>query len=303
MWLYPNIVAWQECRRLHVPYAYVPHGMLDQYSIFGAGALKAVKKMLYLRLIESRIIAGATRLWVASAREQRHAERIWPPAAQRCTIMPCAVSVSHVRPRDPQNSMLRIPRGTKIALFFGRVHPKKNVHFLLECWRAARIPRDYQLWIVGPCAPQYQRKLEKLLASGTADNVRLHLSFVSGQDKRYLLNAADWFVLPSLQENFGIAVLEAAAIGTPVAISPEVYLGDEFPQGAEIIGLNKSDWVRFFEERMANSRWRQFRAETDKIALEHLLSVDHIVPQWVSATRNLAAVGRTGEFKAPAYHT
>jgi glycosyltransferase involved in cell wall biosynthesis len=41
------------------------------------------------------------------------------------------------------------------------------------------------------------------------------------------LSAADAFILPSHQENFGIAVAEALACGTPVLISKEVNIWRE----------------------------------------------------------------------------
>ena len=42
---------------------------------------------------------------------------------------------------------------------------------------------------------------------------------VSGEDKRIVLGGSDIFVLPSLSENFGIAVVEATVCGMPVIIS------------------------------------------------------------------------------------
>jgi len=40
------------------------------------------------------------------------------------------------------------------------------------------------------------------------------------------LQQADWFLLPSAAENFGIAVVEAMAAGTPVIVSPQVAVAD-----------------------------------------------------------------------------
>jgi glycosyltransferase involved in cell wall biosynthesis len=48
------------------------------------------------------------------------------------------------------------------------------------------------------------------------------LGFLEGEAKWQALQGADWFVLPSASENFGIAVIEALAAGTPAILSPEV---------------------------------------------------------------------------------
>ena len=289
MWLYPNIVAWRECSRLGIPYAYFPHGMLDQYSIFGAGSRKALKKRLYLWLIESRVIAGAAAVWFTAARERLHACQIWPSIAPRSTVIPYGNSIRQSPPLQPAEKMYLIPPRTKVVLFLGRVHPKKNVHFLIQCWNAARIPEDFQLWIVGPCEQGYRAQLESLAQlSKMPDRIRFLFSFVAGEDKRYLLSASEWFVLPSLQENFGNSVMESVAAGTPVAISSEVYLADQFPQDAEILPLEQSAWVRFFEDRMPNRRWRNRRSESDQAAMSERFDVDRVVNGWIAAIRELA---------------
>jgi glycosyltransferase involved in cell wall biosynthesis len=45
---------------------------------------------------------------------------------------------------------------------------------------------------------------------------------VEGERKELEMLQADWFVLPSAAENFGIAVVEALAAGTPAILSPQV---------------------------------------------------------------------------------
>jgi glycosyltransferase involved in cell wall biosynthesis len=47
---------------------------------------------------------------------------------------------------------------------------------------------------------------------------------VDGEAKTASLAAADAFVLPSFQENFGIAVVEAVAAGLPVVITEDVQV-------------------------------------------------------------------------------
>jgi glycosyltransferase involved in cell wall biosynthesis len=50
---------------------------------------------------------------------------------------------------------------------------------------------------------------------------------LSGNLKWGALSSADAFVLPSHQENFGIAIVEALACGTPVLISNKVNIWRE----------------------------------------------------------------------------
>jgi len=116
---------------------------------------------------------------------------------------------------------LRTHRRT--VLFLSRLHPVKQVELLLDAWPLveSQVP-GAQLLVAGDGDTNYIREL-RVRAARSGGTVRF-LGYVEGEAKRALLADADLFVLPSLHENFGVAVLEAVASGLPVVVTPEVQL-------------------------------------------------------------------------------
>jgi glycosyltransferase involved in cell wall biosynthesis len=112
-------------------------------------------------------------------------------------------------------------------LFLSRLHPKKQLEQLLQALALLRAHHPgvrWQLQIAGNGEPAYEAGLRRLAAQLGLELHCCWLGFVTGEAKWELLRQADWLVLPSASENFGIAVIEALAAGTPVLISPEVAL-------------------------------------------------------------------------------
>jgi glycosyltransferase involved in cell wall biosynthesis len=107
------------------------------------------------------------------------------------------------------------------VLFVSSLWPYKNCDGLLRAWALARPELgDRQLAIVGPARDeQYLAQLKALAAEAgiTGDVV-----FVGGVPLDETVNfyqAADAFVYPSLNETFGLPILEAMACGCPVVTS------------------------------------------------------------------------------------
>jgi len=98
---------------------------------------------------------------------------------------------------------------------------------------------------------------------GLREHVRF-TGFVTGRDKAYLLRRSDWFLLPSKQENFGIAVLEAVEQDCAIAISDRVYIAESFRPDSEVLPLTMKDWVEFLRVRMIDQRWRSQTVALDR---------------------------------------
>ena len=107
------------------------------------------------------------------------------------------------------------------GLFVSSLWPYKNCEGLLRAWAIARPELgDRQLAIVGPGRDEkYLAQLQALVAElGIASDV----VFVGGvplNETVCFYQAADVFVYPSLNETFGLPLLEAMACGCPVVTS------------------------------------------------------------------------------------
>lgn len=107
------------------------------------------------------------------------------------------------------------------VLFVSSLWPYKNCEGLLRAWALARASMDDRaLVIVGPGRDkQYVAQLHQLTADlGIAEDV----NFVGGvalEDTARFYRAADAFVYPSLNETFGLPILEAMACACPVVTS------------------------------------------------------------------------------------
>jgi glycosyltransferase involved in cell wall biosynthesis len=107
------------------------------------------------------------------------------------------------------------------VLFVSSLWPYKNCDGLLRAWALARSDLgDRQLAIVGPGRDEkYVARLHSLAAEL---GISADVIFVGGvplEETVRFYQAADVFVYPSLNETFGLPILEAMACGCPVVTS------------------------------------------------------------------------------------
>jgi len=195
------------------------------------------------------------------------------------------------RDKEPCHRGALAPGGEKIIMHISNFRPVKRIPDVVEVF--ARINREVpsRLIMVGD-GPERPRGLEKAQELGVEDRV---VFLGKHQSVDELLSCADLFLLPSKNESFGLAALEALACGTPVIASrmgglPEVVVHGEtgflFPLGsveemadAGVSLLKDRElWTRFSDAGVADATER--------------FSNDKIVPDYEQLYRDVVS----GEF-------
>ena len=230
LWQYSGFGTWRALRGTDTPYFVFPHGMLDPW-FKRAYPLKHLKKWLYWPWADYRVLRDARAVLFTSEEERRAArESFW---LYRCN----EVVVNYGIAGPGENAALqrsavlaKFPalEGRRVFLYLGRIHEKKGCDLLLRAFaKTAAADDGIRLVFAGPDQTGWADELRALAAGlGIAGRI-VWTGMVAGDLKWGLLRLAEVFILPSHQENFGIAVAEALACGTPVLISNKVNIWRE----------------------------------------------------------------------------
>ena len=105
-------------------------------------------------------------------------------------------------------------------LFIGTLEPRKNVPGLLDAYARLleRSPRIPDLVLAGRTGSQSPEILQRISQPPLAGHVE-HLGYVSDAVRQQVYARARALVMPSLEEGFGMPVLEAMSLGIPVVTS------------------------------------------------------------------------------------
>jgi glycosyltransferase involved in cell wall biosynthesis len=230
IWQYHSFGTWCALRNSETPYVLFTHGMLDPW-FKKKYPLKHLKKWLYWPWAEYRVLRDAKAVLFTCEEECRLArDSFW---LYRCNEI--VVNYGTSRPQGDPDAQRReffnkYPelRGKKLALFMGRVHPKKGCDLALEAFAKVMGPHsEWHLVIAGPDQVGWQKALSERATHLGISSRLTWTGMVSGSLKWGALQASEVFLLPSHQENFGIAVAEALAAGLPTLISNKVNIWRE----------------------------------------------------------------------------
>ncbi|HUW22012.1 MAG TPA: glycosyltransferase family 1 protein [Candidatus Bathyarchaeia archaeon] len=166
----------------------------------------------------------------------------------------------------------------KYLLFLGTLKPNKNIEGLLEAFEQLGKSKatKVKLVIAGKKGWLYESIYQKVKDLNLQDRV-IFPGFVDEKDVVGLMAGAELFVMPSFWEGFGIPVLEAMAVGTPVVVAniaslPEIvgqagmlvdpYSPESIARGIEEAIVKRQELRQKGIERASQFSWRKCARQT-----------------------------------------
>ena len=249
LWQY-HAYAVEKVRHKHArngvrsPKVYVmPHGMLDPYFQRAEGRrLKAIRNLFYWKLIEGNVVNNADGLLFTCEEECRLARTTFTPYHPKSELV---VGLGVEDPPVFTESMTKAflekcpeTQSQPYLLFLSRIHEKKGVDLLVKGYievfgKAKKSNLKFpNLVIAGPgLETPYGQEIKKLAMHSELKDSIFFPGMLVKESKWGAFYGCEAFVLPSHQENFGIAVVESLACSKPVLISNQVNIWREIEMG------------------------------------------------------------------------
>jgi len=253
IWQYHSLATWSVLRRSATPYYVFTHGMLDPW-FRRRYPLKHLKKLLYWPWAEYRVLRDARAVLFTCEEERILARQSFGLYHVNERVVNYGTPGLRDEPIEHRQAFLRrFPElaGKRLVLFLGRIHPKKGCDLLIRAFASvATAEPALHLVVAGPVAARTQRELAALAERSGIARAVTWTGMLQGSMKVGAFQSAEVFVLPSHQENFGIAVAEALSCGVPVLISNKVNIWREIVQ--DQAGLVADDTLEGTEQLLRN---------------------------------------------------
>jgi len=177
----------------------------------------------WYRSLWSRLVRNARLIITASVHSKIRILEAYRISADQVTVIPEGVDQKMFYPR-PLEEIQLVRHKYRLAkpyiLFVGSLSPRKNLGRLVDAWKSlANFNRVIDLVLVGGMGNAFRRTPN----IDTRENIRW-LGYVDDHNLPSLYSGALAFILPSLEEGFGLTALEAMSCGTPVMASHSTAL-------------------------------------------------------------------------------
>ena len=186
-----------------------PRGMLKPSAL----QFKSWKKKLFLGFIKMMGLHTNTRFHATDEEEVKDIRNHFPKN-------PVSLAFSFSEAVPARQIVLNKATGTLTVLFIGRIHPIKNLDFLLKALQ--KVNGTIQLTIVGVLEqPSYWNDCQEIINSFPSAISVNYIGEIPHHQLPAIINDYHIFALPTQGENFGHAIFEALSGGKPVLISDQ----------------------------------------------------------------------------------
>lgn len=175
---------------------------------------------LYMRRSIRYSVRSASNVVCVSENTRRDAARLYGVPAEKMTVVYEGYDDTIGKDQNSKTGILKNQSPSPkrpFFLFIGRIEERKNINRIVEAFEIVK--KEYclshRLVLAGRPGYGYEGIRARIERSEYRDDIE-EIGYVDEKEKWRLLAEADIFIFPTLYEGFGIPLLEAQSVGTPV---------------------------------------------------------------------------------------
>lgn len=202
IWAPIQILSILVCNFKNKNYVIHPHGMLLDEALRSAGFFKFIYKKIFLFIF--RYLISNNTYFVSITDQEKNAIKKYFPESKITNIY---------NPIPFEKNNFQSTYKKKQFVYFGRIHPHKNIDLIIKAFKYAKLDDNWCLKIYGI---HDDRKYLKLLKNLIGSDIRIQiLEPIFGKEKQKILSESWLNVLLSKSEVLSLSILEASIHGLP----------------------------------------------------------------------------------------
>lgn len=213
IWRWINFLAIFHCMRMSIPFFIHPHGMLLNAALKNKGVVNYLIKLFFLKVFDFISLKNINFVSITNEESNSIRRRF---KNSKIHFIPNPIPYS----AKTENKDIK-----KIFVYFGRIHPIKNLELMINAFDEANLDKEWKLQIYGIRDDEvYFKKLEKIIRN--KKNIIIK-SPVFGLNKQKILSSSWANILLSKSEVLSLSVLESASLELPSLVNKDIEI-DEF---------------------------------------------------------------------------
>ena len=273
IWAPIQIISILLCNFKNKNCAIHPHGMLLDEALKSAGFLKFIYKKIFLFIF--RYLISKNLYFVSITDQERNAIKKFFPISKITNIY---------NPIPFEKNNFRSLNKKKQFVYFGRIHPHKNIDLIIKAFKYAKLDNNWSLKIYGiHDDSKYFNLLKNLIGSDTRIQI---LEPIFGKEKQKVLSESWLNILLSKSEVLSLSILESSIHGLPSLANKNI----EVTNIKDSIITSDTSVLDIKDKLEMVSNWteeeRLFRGKEIYKNVEIITSIDEILNKYINLYNN-----------------
>ena len=213
LWAPIQFISLLACNEKRIKCVVHPHGMLLDEAVKSAGLIKYIFKQISLVFLKN-ILGNNVRFVSITGQETAAIKKYFPNSKITEISNPIPFSFKDIEETEKKKKLV----------YFGRIHPHKNLHLVIKSFIKANLTKDWTLELYGIRDDEkYFKILNRLIKNHPQIQI---MEPIFGEKKQKIMKEAWLNILVSKSEVLSLSILESCLYGLPSLVNKDIEIND-----------------------------------------------------------------------------